>query len=125
MAEAASQESISTDLVLEVLRRLIAEKRPAALANGRLVVGVVSSSDGQTDWQTIRIERDGVTLDPRAPSLLDKAPRVTLVGREIDLSEITRGRPAPVDIFGDKRLLSLIARCFATTTDLLSLRAMK
>lgn len=123
MAASTPETTIDPSIVLEVLRSRIAEKRTRALSNARLVVGVISS-DGLTDWQTIKID-DEVTIDPRAPSLLDKAPRVTLVGRDVDLSEITRGRPAPVEISGDKKLLSLIARCFSTTTDLLSLRAQR
>ncbi|MBI2375306.1 MAG: hypothetical protein HYV07_15025 [Deltaproteobacteria bacterium] len=124
MDPAVDSRPLPSEVVLEVLRSRIALKRPPSLESARIVVGIVGD-DGLTEWTTLRVERDAVTIEPRAPSLLDKAPRVVIVGREHELSEITRGRAAPVEISGDKKTIALVARCFSTTTDLLSLRAQR
>lgn len=116
--------SPATETVLHFLRSQIAGQRGAArLERGAVQFAVTREHDGQTEYWSMLITANDVSLVRGALPLEHAEPIVTLFVSDGDLVRISRGE-APTDSSaeGDRKLLEQITACFRPANTLIGVR---
>jgi hypothetical protein len=121
-------DEIPPELVLRFLRDQIAGHRDRSprLQEGALTFAVSRRETGYTDYWTIFIRPDDVSLERGVAPIQYKGPLVTIYSDEAALSALTRdGVIERIASEGDAALLKSVARCFTDATDVVRLRSRK
>ena len=111
---------------LEFLRSQIAQNSGllVGITDAALSFGIRQAVDGQTDWQTIYIERDSVRLESGAIPITYRAPHALIFISDLALTSISRGEfSEDISAEGDPKLLEQIAQCFNAPQTWLDLRS--
>lgn len=117
-------DSSALEILLHFLRSQVAAQRGAArLERGAVQLAVQREHDGSTEYWTLLVTPNDVSLERGALPLEHPEPIVTLFTTDLDLLRVSRGEtPEALEAEGDPKLLQQITACFKPSTNLIGAR---
>ncbi len=117
-------DSSALEILLHFLRsQVVAQRGAARLERGAVQLAVQREHDGSTEYWTLLVTPNDVSLERGALPLEHPEPIVTLFTTDVDLLRVSRGEaPEALEADGDPKLLQQITACFKPSTNLIGAR---